>query len=155
MTEIGEPHRNRALWLGFVFALVALLCNAAFFISPPVQEAIPWISLVVAIVALIFLVKGVIRFFAEPGSAGRRTLRAIGTLLSLLLIGVTIFSFVHARELPASTEAPKVGDKAPEFTLSDSTGQPVSLAQLFEPAAGEPQTLAPKAVLLIFYRGYW
>ena len=39
-----------------------------------------------------------------------------------------------------------------DFTLPDSTDQPVSLAQLFSAAPGTAQ---PKALLLVFYRGYW
>ena len=54
--------------------------------------------------------------------------------------------------LPASTGAPQVGLKAPDFTLTDSNDQPVTLAQLLtEQVNNKP----PAAVLLIFYRGYW
>jgi len=51
-------------------------------------------------------------------------------------------------------ETPIVGQKAPDFTLQDTSGHPVTLAQLLSspvPGSAEP----PKAVLLIFYRGYW
>jgi peroxiredoxin len=44
-----------------------------------------------------------------------------------------------------AARAPKVGDKAPEFTLNDPLGRAVSLA-------GE---LAQGPVVLIFYRGEW
>ena len=40
---------------------------------------------------------------------------------------------------------PKVGDRAPDFTLADSTDQPVSLASL----------RARGPVVLSFYRGRW
>jgi hypothetical protein len=40
---------------------------------------------------------------------------------------------------------PKVGDRAPDFTLPDRSGQPVSLASL----------LARGPVVLSFYRGRW
>lgn len=40
---------------------------------------------------------------------------------------------------------PKVGDRAPDFTLADSAGQPVSLASL----------RARGPVVLSFYRGRW
>ena len=58
-----------------------------------------------------------------------------------------IFTIVLTRQLPASTAAPHVGQKAPHFTLLDSTRHPVSLSQL--------EATAPRGVLLIFYRGYW
>ena len=44
---------------------------------------------------------------------------------------------------------------APDFTLADTSGQAVSMAQLFAPAADDSHVVPPKAVLLIFYRGYW
>ena len=57
----------------------------------------------------------------------------------------------YARQLPASAGAPKVGEKAPDFTLPDSQGKPVRLSGLLETGGGAPGSW----VLLIFYRGYW
>ena len=52
----------------------------------------------------------------------------------------------------ASVGAPQVGQKAPDFTLSDTSNKPMSLAGLLtQPINGK----SPKGVLLIFYRGYW
>jgi hypothetical protein len=51
-------------------------------------------------------------------------------------------------ELRASgilSRVPKVGDPAPDFTLPDAAGQPVSLAGL----------LAKGPVVVSFYRGRW
>ncbi|PYL38772.1 MAG: hypothetical protein DMF36_07130 [Verrucomicrobia bacterium] len=50
------------------------------------------------------------------------------------------------RQVPPSTGAPRVGQKAPEFTLSDQDGRDVSLRDLRSKS---------KAVALIFYRGFW
>jgi peroxiredoxin len=52
--------------------------------------------------------------------------------------------------LPQGT--PKVGQKAPDFTLPDHNGKPAKLSVLL----GESKAAkhAP-AALLIFYRGYW
>jgi len=60
--------------------------------------------------------------------------------------------FVMGSWLPRSPGAPQVGQKAPDFTLTDSNNKPVTLAQLLtEPIDDKP----PKGVLLTFYRGYW
>ena len=155
MPDMIESRRNWALWLGFLLALGALLCNAAFFLNPPGQRAIPWLSVLLAGVALIFLVRGLQRAFGQPKVYRGKFLSSILALVSLLLVGVTIFSFFQARAIPASAGAPKVGQKAPDFMLADTSGQPVSLAQLFAPASGDSQGVPPKAVLLVFYRGYW
>lgn len=50
-----------------------------------------------------------------------------------------------ARHSGILARVPKVGDRAPDFTLADSAGQPVSLASL----------RARGPVVLSFYRGRW
>jgi len=93
--------------------------------------------------------------FAQPRSVAARIGGTLVVLLALLFAGSSLFVSYHARALPASADAPHVGQKVPDFTLADTNGQPVSLAQLFALAPGDPSAAAPKAVLLIFYRGYW
>jgi cytochrome oxidase Cu insertion factor (SCO1/SenC/PrrC family) len=63
---------------------------------------------------------------------------------SLLLIMGAWFNFVVA-QLPATPTPLRVGQPAPDFTLSDATGRPVSLADY----------RGKKPVVLVFYRGYW
>lgn len=63
---------------------------------------------------------------------------------TLLLLGGSWFNFVAAR-VPTTPTALRVGEPAPDFTLSDATGRPVSLADY----------RGKKAVVLVFYRGYW
>ncbi len=53
--------------------------------------------------------------------------------------------------LPASKGAPAVGTKAPDFTLPDANGSPVTLSHLYGPAGSAKGSW----VLLVFYRGYW
>jgi peroxiredoxin len=54
------------------------------------------------------------------------------------------FNFVAAR-VPDTPTALRVGERAPDFTLLDAAGRPVSLADYRD----------KKPVVLIFYRGYW
>jgi len=75
------------------------------------------------------------------------------TTLGVLIIAFFVFiAFIEARRLPASAGAPQVGQRAPDFTLTDINNKPVALAELLtQPVNNKP----PKGVLLIFYRGYW
>jgi cytochrome oxidase Cu insertion factor (SCO1/SenC/PrrC family) len=66
------------------------------------------------------------------------------TLASVLLIGGSWFNFVGAR-VPATPTALRVGERPPDFTLSDAAGRPTALADF----------RGQKPVVLIFYRGYW
>jgi len=72
--------------------------------------------------------------------------------LILLLVGLFAVAGPVAGQLPESKGAPKVGEKAPDFTLPDTSGRPVKLSEVI---AGKAEGRRPNAVLLIFYRGYW
>ena len=62
----------------------------------------------------------------------------------LLLVAGAWFNFVGAR-VPVTPTALRVGEPAPDFTLPDAAGRPVSLADY----------RGKKPVVLVFYRGYW
>jgi len=153
MPQAVDNRWNWALWLGLLLALGALLCNMVFFAGLPGQRVIPWLSMALALAGLGFVAVGVKRAWHRPTRA--KILASIAALLCLALAGIAMFAFVTARAIPAAAGAPTVGQKAPDFTLVDTSGRTVSLAQLFAPAGSGPQSAAPKAVLLIFYRGYW
>ena len=169
MAETNQSSRNWTPLLALLVALAAFFSNLAVFLRPPGERAIPLLSLVLAAVALILVVMGVRRAFAHNRG---KILSSLVGVLALLVCGITGFAYFSARQLPKSAGAPKIGQKAPDFTLADSSGKQVSLAQLLgasAPAAGGTVENAasvqaapaatgsarPKAVLLIFYRGYW
>ncbi len=159
MPDVTEHRKNTAPWWGLLFALGAIGSNVAFFASPPLQGALPWLSLLFAILGLVFLAIGLRRAFGQAQVYRGKVLSVVLTVIALLPLGLTAFAFVKARELPSSTAAPQVGQRIPDFTLLDTSGKPTSLDQLLAPAGSastsESQAQAPKAVLLIFYRGYW
>lgn len=68
MPELTERQRNWAPWIGLLFALAAMLSNAGFFLGVPGERAIPWLSLALAIAALVCAVVGVMRAFRQPHS---------------------------------------------------------------------------------------
>jgi peroxiredoxin len=68
-------------------------------------------------------------------------------VLGLLMFGFFSYAFFYQlRQLPPSTGAPRVGQKAPDFRLVDQDSKEVSLTDLLS---------GSKAVALIFYRGFW
>ena len=155
VTDDLKKRRNAVVLWGLLFALCSLGANAAAFAAPPMQSALPWLSLGLAILALIAMTRGLWLTFTQSQVYRGKVLNIVLGLVTLALSGLMIFAFVFARKLPSGTEAPQVGQRAPDFTLTDANGQSVSLDSLFAPASGDPQSTAPKAVLLIFYRGYW
>lgn len=71
-------------------------------------------------------------------------------LISLFVVVSPILA-----QLPPSKGAPKVGQKAPDFTLPDLSGKPVRLLELLETPVDPGSKKRGASVLLVFYRGYW
>ena len=146
---------NWPLWVGLLLTLVGGFSFLWVFVWIPATRDFPWANLLIFLVAIVLLFVGIRRGFASDRR--RPTLSKIITslvaLLSFAMIALFIFSvFVFARWLPPSKGAPQVGQKAPEFTLKDTSGRQVSLTELrSQPVDGS----TPKTVLLVFYRGYW
>lgn len=76
-------------------------------------------------------------------------LRFQGAITATMLLGLSVVA-----QLPPSKGAPKVGEKAPDFTLAIASG-----SQNPEEKALTLSRLVPNKsghwVLLVFYRGYW
>jgi len=146
---------NWPLWAGFLLTLLASFSYFAFFVQFEATRDFPWVNLLLFVLAAILLFMGMRRGFARDRAhpARSKIVTSIVTTLGVLVIASFIFAiFIAGRWLPASKGAPQVGQKVPEFTLSDSNNRQVSLNQLMsEPIEGK----APKGVLLVFYRGWW
>ena len=146
---------NWPLWVGFLLTLGAFLSYFFIFVQWPITRDFPWANLLLFVLAAVFLFLGFRRGFAADHAHPTRSkiVTTIVGLLSVVVFGLFVFTiFVAARWLPASHGAPQVGQRAPDFTLPDTSGKSVALSQLLsEPVNGNP----PKGVLLVFYRGYW
>jgi peptidoglycan/LPS O-acetylase OafA/YrhL len=139
---------NWALWMGFVLALAAF-ASYAFFSQFPLTRDFPWANFLLFAVAGILLLIGLFRAFGRPRVYRGKIFGSIMAILSALIFTAFYYViFVELRQVPASAGAPRVGQKAPEFTLSDQDGKPVALADLLS----APNT---RAAVLIFYRGHW
>jgi hypothetical protein len=164
--------RNWAPWIALLLALAALFSNAGFFLGLPGQRAIPWLSVALAIAALVCAAVGIMRAFRQSQVYGGKISSSILGVVSLLICGLVAVAAVTSRALPVATGAPQVGQKVPDFTLADTNGNKISLGKLLGKAAtttsasannssgqttpvGLSTATPPKAVLLVFYRGYW
>ena len=155
MPDQPQKQSNRLLWIGLAFILLAILSNllSLFKLSPAL---LPWVILALPIVSLVFLLLGVVRAFRQPQIYKGKIWGSIVAVLAILLVAASTLFFIGARKLPRSAGAPQIGQRVPDFTLPDSTGQLTTLAQLFSASASASSTAPPpKAVLLVFYRGYW
>jgi MFS superfamily sulfate permease-like transporter len=131
---------NWPLWSGLLLAVVAFVTYFAVFAQIEITRDVPWASFLLFAIAVVLLIVGWKR-------AARKILPSIVTALGILIVGAfTFLVTVGTKDLPASDSAPKVGQKAPPFTLADTNNRPVSLASA---AAGS------NGVLLVFYRGHW
>ncbi len=144
---------NWQLWLGFLLCLFAFVSYPFLFALSPVTRDFPWANLLLFVLSAVLLFLGVKRAFSADRPRRSKIAGAIVTSLSVLILAGFIFTtFIMPRWLPPSSGAPQVGQKAPDFTLSDTDGKQVSLSSLMStPINGK----APKGVLLVFYRGYW
>lgn len=145
--------RNLLPLAGLVVCVLAFLSYFLFFYQFPATRDIPWVNWLLFAVGLALVGIGIARPFRSPERYRGRILGPVLGVLSLAIVGLFLFSTVSmSRQLPASENAPQVGEKAPDFTLPDIQGKPVRLYSLLEQQSGS----APGTwVLLIFYRGYW
>ena len=152
MAEASGKRGNGALWLGLLFTLLGVLSNGLYHVGFP-AVAVVWISLLLPAIGFVVLFVGVRRAFREANKYGGKVWGSIAALVSVLVLAASAGFFVVARRLPQpSRGTPQVGQRVPDFSLPDSEGQPVTLSQML---SGSPGSGPPKAVLLVFYRGYW
>jgi hypothetical protein len=144
-----------SLSVGFLFVLAGFL-SYSFFARFPITRDFPWANFLLFGVGGIFLLVGLVRAFGKPQSYRGKIVGPILAVLSVVVFGFfSYLIFYELRQLPASTGAPHVGQKAPEFTLPDQGNNKVSLGDLFAAPASSTSTAKANAVLLIFYRGFW
>jgi len=137
---------NWSLWVGFLFVLAGFF-SFTFFARFPITRDSPWANLVLFCTGGILLVVGLFRAFGNARAYHGKIFGSILTVLSVLMIGLfSYIIFYELRQVPASAGAPRVGQKAPDFMLLDQNEQPVGLGDLLS---------GSRAVVLIFYRGFW
>ncbi len=125
------------------------------FVRWPITRDVPWVNFLVLAAGLLLLASGIKRAFGRPQQYRGKILGPIFGFLGIAVVGLFCFLiFYGGKQLPKSADAPRVGQKAPEFVLTDTDHKQASLASLMATPMANSQP-APKGVLLIFYRGYW
>jgi hypothetical protein len=137
---------NWPIWAGFVIAVGGLF-SYEFFVRFPITRDFPWADLLLFGIGGVLLIVGLFRAFGRPHLYRGKIFGSIFTAIALFLFAFFGYEIFYVlRQVPLSAQAPRVGERAPEFTLVDQNGKPVALADLLS---------GSKAVVLIFYRGFW
>jgi len=137
---------NWPIWLGFIVAVGGLF-SYEFFAQFPITRDFPWANLLLFAIGAALLLVGLFRAFGRPQVYRGKIFGSIFVTISFLLFVFFAYEIFYVlRQVPLSSHAPRVGEKAPEFTLVDPNGRSVALADLLS---------GSKAVALIFYRGFW
>ena len=137
---------NWPIWVGFVVA-VAGLSSYGFLARFPITRDFPWANLLLFGIGIALLIVGLFRAFGRSHVYRGKIFGSIFTAIALLVVAFFCYEIFYVlRQVPASTGAPRVGQKAPDFILLDQNGKPVGLGDLLS---------GSRAVALIFYRGFW
>jgi hypothetical protein len=140
---------NWPIWGGFV-VVVAGLFSYEFFARFPITRDFPWANLLLFGIGIALLLVGLFRAFGRPQVYRGKIFGSIFTTVAVLVVALFSYEFFYVlRQVPASSGAPRVGQLAPDFILLDQSAKPVGLGDLLSGQSG------PKAVALIFYRGFW
>ena len=138
---------NAFVWAGFGVALLAFLSYYLFFIRWPATRDVPWANFLIFLAGGVLLGVGLKRAYRQPERYRGKISGAVLGVLSLLVFGLfCYFNFSLAKDLPSANAGLHASQEAPDFTLSDENGKLVTLSELLK---------NNRAVLLIFYRGYW
>lgn len=144
----------RTLWYGLAVVLAAPILYLSVFISYPATRDVPWPTLLMFAAGLLLVGHGLRHAYRGPAVYRGKVAAPIALVFGAALGGFFTWTLlVQARQVPDSLGAPRPGQMAPDFTLPDQDGQPVSLAQLLQAAPDAARRA--NGVVLVFYRGYW
>ena len=142
-----KRHWNIPIWAGFAIVTVALVSYIPIFTLFPITRDVPWANYLLFLLGGGLLGVGVRRAFRDPEHYRGRISGSILAVLSALLFGFFVVGTVFlTKQIPSAERALRPGQAAPPFVLQNITGKQVASSELFK---------GHRAVVLVFYRGYW
>jgi len=152
---MDQRRRNWHLWAGFFLNILGVLSYFLVFARYPATRDTPWANFLILAAGIGFVISGLRRAYGQSQQYRGKIAGPILALLSLFAVGSFCFLIFYAtKQMPKAAGAPRVGQKAPEFVLTDTNHKEVSLANLMTLPLPNSST-PPKGVFLVFYRGYW
>ena len=143
MTRSDIPRRrNHLLWIGSLVVFAGFVSYYQLFARFAALRDFPWVNLPLIWVGVVLSALGVWRAFR----AGRRKiLGSIALIFSVLVAGLFhAYVFWYSYRMPGATPITSAMILAPDFTLTDQHGRPVTLSDL-----------RGRNAVLVFYRGHW
>ncbi len=142
-----KPRFNFFIWAGFLIVVASVASYIPIFTVFASTRDVPWVNYTLFLAGGALLAVGLQRAFRHPERYGGKVSGSILGALSILIAGLFVaFILYGGRQIPASENALRAGQPAPSFTLVDAAGKLVSSSELLK---------HHRALLLIFYRGYW
>jgi hypothetical protein len=142
-----KRHWNVPIWAGFVIVIVALVSYIPIFAVFPVTRDVPWANYLLFLLGGGLLGVGVRRALRDPEQYRGKISGSILAVLSVLLLGFFVVGTVYlTKQIPSAERALRPGQPAPPFVLQDIAGKQLASSELLK---------SHRAVVLVFYRGYW
>ena len=139
--------RNYLIWIGFVIVVGALVSYIPFFALFPLTRDVPWANYLLFILGGGLIAAGLRRAVRSPDAYKGKTAGKVLSVLSVLMFVFFLGSVLYfGKQIPSAESALRTGQTAPSFTLLNTAGTQVASADLLK---------AHRAIVLVFYRGFW
>jgi hypothetical protein len=142
-----KRHWNGTIWAGFAIVIVAVVSYIPIFAIFPVTRDIPWANYLLFLLGGGLLAVGVRRAFRDSeryrGKISGSILAVLSVLLCVFFVGAILY---FSKQIPSAQTALRTGQLAPPFILEDIARKQVRSSELLK---------GHRAVVLVFYRGYW
>jgi hypothetical protein len=145
--QLMKRHWNGTIWAGFAIVIIAVVSYIPIFAIFPVTRDIPWANYLLFLLGGGLLAVGVRRAFRDSeryrGKISGSILAVLSVLLCVFFVGAILY---FSKQIPSAQTALRTGQLAPPFILEDIARKQVRSSELLK---------GHRAVVLVFYRGYW